>query len=605
MASYASGLFATRVLWPHDIEADSTPTPINDATPFIEWRGGSYPIEIASPPGGQQLEKVARGPLARLHDDMVAAEEGEKEETTTFQIHAIARVLTSEDISPEECKALPVADKTLQGSFCEGVARCVLDWYANPKPYARHYGPARAFLQREDIREDIPSERAKDAVLVLATALSNACVRLREHIQSRAPRADYPVVSKNGMLTMDALLCDFLEELGWKQTKDLRLACTLRFTEYGEGFDAWKTWFLKKEPRHENLAVRLTTLMEAKFVEYILHAIWPDTLEQLNRTSPPPSEEESDNNKIPTMPHVVTEALLGTLAPRNRVKVAPDQMHAQIISPEGELIAGPAKAATPFVESILQTNLDALRSAHGMRLLIWFAQTVHEQYAQNKRPGDNNMVIVEGGIAGLRETLGISSKKASSYLRDALNAGLAWQPTNCAGHGLWTWAERKAKRNRAALIYITAGLVFTPEGLWMHQGGSKLLTPIVDLAGMVGRYNEHAAVGRFQFALVHELSKGSAQIPEHGGVLLSQEVLERRAMQAGLPDAIITKAIDRWTQDGDDAPALLERIDKGRYHLADNSTYGKAREFLDEQGGMRKKRSQSGKRGGKRGKKGC
>lgn len=575
----------------------------------------------------------------RLKDEASEIRADHIRETSTFRAFFLAHPISN--LTPEEAETLPpIQDITSNDMLCQRVANLIVSSYASSKPQFWHYGAARTYLAKVGVEKEVE----EDAVLALGASLGRACMTLarvlrelhrghagpqpdihmesdegiapdlleqahtdraqrqREAMEEWNRKIDGEVIENiDGMLAYDAALCGVLEDLG-ADTSAPKQSARERFEKHPErGFDAWRWWFTPAGEEHKDGAGRL----RAPFVEYLLWALWPGIKEQLGSTHQPGQKVEDERNgKITTMPHVLTEAMMNILSPRNEVSVSADQMHAQIVTPEGEQVAGPAKAATPFIESILQTNIEALRSAHGMRLLIWIVQTIHEQYARAVRTGHDNRIIIEGGLNALRENLGITSAKASPILRAALDAGPMWQPIGLNGQGLWTWVEIPSKRGKSGTIHIDVGTILTPDGLWLHKGQSKLLTPIVDLAGMVGRRNDHAAVGRFQFALVHDLSRGSKQLPEYGGVLLTQDMLEYRAMQAGLPESTIAKAIDRWTQDGDDAPALLEKVEEERFHLADNDVYGPARTFLDEQGGMREERSKSGKRGGKRGKKG-
>lgn len=83
------------------------------------------------------------------------------------------------------------------------------------------------------------------------------------------------MVSKNGLLTMDALLCNFLEDLGWPEANGFRDACSARFKTYGDKFEAWRSWFRKEQPSTPNQS---KTQMSARFIEYILDAVWPKTI---------------------------------------------------------------------------------------------------------------------------------------------------------------------------------------------------------------------------------------------------------------------------------------------------------------------------------------
>jgi hypothetical protein len=74
------------------------------------------------------------------------------------------------------------------------------------------------------------------------------------------------------------------------------------------------------------------------------------------------------------------------------------------------------------------------------------------------------------------------------------------------------------------------------------------------------------------------------ELIEEGGVKLTSTDFDRLAQQAGLPLGSWRKVIDRWTQDGTDGPAMLERVGPERFNLADREPYRAARNYLMQGG---------------------
>lgn len=95
---------------------------------------------------------------------------------------------------------------------------------------------------------------------------------------------------------------------------------------------------------------------------------------------------------------------------------------------------------------------------------------------------------------------------------------------------------------------------------------------------------------------MHQMVAQRMEIARFGGARLLREQLCRIADRVGLPTATMDKALDRWTNDGDDGLAFLEEVAPNTYHIADNDKYGQARRFLDETA----RRSKQGRRRGLR-----
>jgi len=91
------------------------------------------------------------------------------------------------------------------------------------------------------------------------------------------------------------------------------------------------------------------------------------------------------------------------------------------------------------------------------------------------------------------------------------------------------------------------------------------------------------------------LTERSMEIAQHGGVQIKAQDIRRLAAQVNASEKIITSALDRWTQDNDDSPAVFERVGRCGYLYADNEVYGGARRFLEHQSQMRINRQNMGR----------
>ena len=391
----------------------------------------------------------------------------------------------------------------------------------------------------------------------------------------------------DGMTCIDATLCDVLSELDMNVEK-LQRSSRKALEKYEGGFESWRNWF-KISKGNQDLGQ-----LEAPFVRYLADALCPKVIAQLEAPLDQDDDEDPEREFVPALAHVVFEGLAATIAPRNNLWINEQGTEAELQSPENVAIARVARAAAPFVEDVLQDGIDALRSYYGMSLLVGLVQKVHEQHASGVQ--NSNTVSISGGLRALMEELGLTTRRASKALREALNAGPAWQPTHYEGKGLWTWMEKKARGQRDSLLMIAVAPQLTPSSPMIHKrrGPNGLMTPLLDLAPAPGSNRDKASIARFQLGVVHELSLRSNQIPNRGGVVLSRDVLCHRADQASMPEIIIDRTLDAWS-DKDNPEALLERVDRGVYHLADNQKYGAGRRFLDAQGSLRLTNSRRGK----------
>lgn len=217
-------------------------------------------------------------------------------ETTTFRVFVDARRLVG--MPEEEARALPSLGETLEGSFCRTIASRIVASYAATQPQFWHYGPARAFLLKHgDVGagEDDAS-RFEDAVLALGAALCRTCARLftmaqvasREHASEETT-----AIVRDGMLLMDSVLCELLEELGEdaREVEKGRSFARERLAQHpAREFGAWSWWFKEAPEDHADGPGR----MRAQFIELLLWTLWSGIKEQLDR-----GHEEGTPDDIP------------------------------------------------------------------------------------------------------------------------------------------------------------------------------------------------------------------------------------------------------------------------------------------------------------------
>lgn len=256
----------------------------------------------------------------------------------------------------------------------------------------------------------------------------------------------------------------------------------------------------------------------------------------------------------------------------------------------------------------MQRGAERLRSVTGQRVIRHLAREAYELHKATPGRAD---VVIEGGFSGLAEALGERSKKAPETVRDVLRAGQEFKRRWANGSeigGLWLYRNEVSEaRGRRALLVVTVGTVLRPYFALSHlPAGERFGVPVLPMPSFVGNERGWAAQAVFQFLLEAELVARRLELVKEGGAKLTPADFERLAVKAGLPRGSWPKVLDRWTQDGDDGPAMLERVGTERFTLADREPYKAAREWLLQGGRIsaegRQRRAQAKKGARRRGK---
>jgi len=245
-------------------------------------------------------------------------------------------------------------------------------------------------------------------------------------------------------------------------------------------------------------------------------------------------------------------------------------------------------AEVPIIDpedfELMQRGVERLRSLTGQRVIRHLARSAYEINLANPGQAD---VIIEGGFSGFAELLGEHSKRAPEFVRDVLRAGQEFRRRWLNGSelaGLWMYRNTiHETRGRRAELVITVGTVLRPYYTLRHlPKDQRFGVPVLPMPPFCGRERDWAGQAVFQFLLEAELVARRMDLATDGGALLLAADFERLAARAGMPAGSWRKVIARWTQDGDDGPAMLELVAKDRYVIADRAPYKAAREWLLE-----------------------
>jgi len=241
---------------------------------------------------------------------------------------------------------------------------------------------------------------------------------------------------------------------------------------------------------------------------------------------------------------------------------------------------------------ILRKGSKLLGTLNAYRLLHLEVSLGH-QHALDDKNKDVRALRFEGGWEALAEAAGIEGNSRAITEVHAIIAAQAHlcfvSPDGSYGN-LLSYEVRPATghhRGRISLILGDALLpdfIFSPGffGNGRSAREARRLVPMLPLPPLVGRPNDKGAQVNLQLRLLAEMRRRATEFYEEGGVLLSSYELENFAKEATLPLTTLRKVIDRWTQDGEDGPALLELIEEDRYTLG--KTHVDARNFIAEAG---------------------
>jgi hypothetical protein len=247
-------------------------------------------------------------------------------------------------------------------------------------------------------------------------------------------------------------------------------------------------------------------------------------------------------------------------------------------------------------------NIKVLSTVNAHRLLRWEIQTVTTQFVEGMV--DARALKVYGGYQELANLIGSSgSRKAAEQLRDIIvwqAAPRFYQPSGRYGNML-SFDYTPSGYGRPAILQLVLGNMMLPhyvyELLNMPEActGDRRLIPIVDMPPLIGRPNDQGAQPSFQIEILVEMRKGAREFATNGGVLILKSKLEELAERAGLSKRLYSKVLDRWIQDGTDAPAFLKVVEENRYALG--SHYKQAQDFMIQAGQKEINMSRAGKKG--------
>jgi hypothetical protein len=458
--------------------------------------------------------------------------------------------------------------------------RALIKWLNTPDAHTMLFSIAKQRIER--IEPDMSMNEQDRAARETALAMTDTLGRWHRQLMSMS--IDDALEETNGIRRIDTSFHHILASIG-----EAGKTCANSFAQsqrnalqkHGEDWQSWDVWFEAPE-KETSLGWRLPFALSL-----LASSLWRDRI-------------KLGFSRIARLNRETSNTLNNILRPQSRVVVR-DQgalitQGDTILATQSEtvdLYHDAPNTSGDLIQKMLQANLDNLKTIQGIRLLVFLIRESHKQYALNPE-GRYHDIIIEGGISALRERLGISSKKADVKIKAALDAGAVWQPIDTKGRGLWTWEQTRAAPGKPAILKVRLGFALCPDSAYI--GSTRLMTPICEIGPIVGRRNEHAKVVLLQQVLTHEIAFYSRQIPQRGGVYISQDRREEIAQSLELPTNTMESALERWKRDEEDGLAVFEEVELDTFHLANNETYGRERDFLTKQGDLRERNAQRGRK---------
>jgi hypothetical protein len=420
--------------------------------------------------------------------------------------------------------------------------------------------------------------RSTQAPTELRAALEPVLSRAAERLGWPVPLDALPALGEqDGMFALDTRAAGFLAGLteggseGAAAAEEMRLAARQRWEEgraqpslslpHETPGPPWRPW--------EN---------PARFPRLLARVLWRGRVKPMLLR---------DQGNAPALAFGELEVLGETYwAGRGRRVVERGASGAAVVDLEGkELATVPAELVDDLGR--MQQQFAALRTWTGHQVLRHQILTGHRQAIDPANP-DPRHILIEGGIAGYAEALGIRSNNTLTVIHDVLEAErrfhLRWARGTVAG--LITYTLKKGGPHTPSELSIILGDVLLPHYVTrlLPKTGERQrqldrrLVPVVALPPRVGRARDHGAQAAFQMYLLAEFRERAPELLAHGGIQLAEDTLRRLAERSGLPIATLPTLLDRWTCDGDDGPAFLRRVDGDHFTLAEG--YASALDFL-------------------------
>lgn len=260
------------------------------------------------------------------------------------------------------------------------------------------------------------------------------------------------------------------------------------------------------------------------------------------------------------------------------------------------------------LEGLTRGGVRGLATVAAVRFVPWFAETVQ------RRPAEREPLTFVGsdgvnawGIVAAE--LGMDPAKNASDIRGmllAMQATIVSYPDGGEAGLLMLDYRPGGGRGNPSRLTLTPGRPWWASDVHDLPAGAeyRALAPIPKLEGhappFVGDRSERAALARLYLRVLAELARDAPDIARGLGAHIPPARWMQLAIEVGVrrpPPLLIPALSDRWTRDGDDGAAILERVGLDRWNLAPR--FVAEREMLEAGGRLRIGAAEGGRRASK------
>jgi len=389
---------------------------------------------------------------------------------------------------------------------------------------------------------------------------------------------------KTDLFLWDKYFSDFLKTLGPEgknAAKQLLNKFTNNYKDYENTGDIPVKFWLNLEtaaPKNLLLVPALQVLVEV---------IWHDVIKK---------RIYFKKKNVPALTTKVQDDLTRLLSPKNIIKesIAENDVvnELQIFYQESLLGAVTMPAISQKIYDSVFNGVKKINTVTGHRIIRMFPTMSYNKMVNGQ--SDFRVLPFDRGAIQIAEHLGLQSRKQSSNVKEIIHAMAYFEfhGSQISGNLIQLSKYKSPVTHRQDEGYlITVGTPLLPYRTFDDNG---LLIPLLQDPPLVNPNQTHASQYLLQMKIMEVFSNQSIQLVKDGAVRIPQDQWEEIAAQCKLNKEVLSKIQDRWTHDGDDGAKFLEKVDDDFYILGPE--HYKALEFLRDQGELRIRQSQRGKK---------
>jgi hypothetical protein len=384
---------------------------------------------------------------------------------------------------------------------------------------------------------------------------------------------------EDGMFVWDKALLETIRSMGYrskansveyaKRFKELYKHCTENKK------DPLAFWFNKEAATPEQ------PFIAGIAFKLLINAVYVDSVER---------NIIFKNKNVPALVTNVYKGAIQLFSPQNKIIEKDNQLQ---LYNTGELLG---HVDIPTIEdsiaNLVFKGMEKLRTVTSHRLIRFLIHSAFEKKIKGHE--DFRLLVFERGATEIAELLGLSNKKYVSEINQILHA-LSHVHMNIQGFsGIFiNLVKRESSRNQSNEYYITLSPPLVPyHANTLHKKtDNRLLIPILPDPPLVNPTQYYQSQFLLQLELMSEFSTQSKMLAQQGAVHIPQATWEEKALLSGINSKdVLIRVQDCWTGEGD----FLEKVDTDFYTLT--KKHEKALSFLTEQGKIRIKSSEQGKR---------